>query len=81
MWTWVGIDADTKLVPSWLVGLRGSGYATEFIRDMAGRLANRVQLTSDGLNLYLDAVADGFPGGIDYAMLVKLYGNPLTLTA
>ena len=63
VWTWVGIDADTKLVPSWLVGLRDAGYATEFVRDLAGRLANRVQLTSDGLNLYLDAVADGFPAG------------------
>jgi IS1 family transposase len=74
-WTWVAIDADSKLICSWLVGKRDPGCATEFIQDLAGRLANRVQLTTDGLKLYLTAVADGFGEDIDYAMLVKIYGN------
>lgn len=75
VWTWVALDADTKLVCSWLVGKRDPGCATEFIQDLAGRLANRVQLTTDGLKVYLTAVADGFGEDIDYAMLVKVYGN------
>jgi IS1 family transposase len=74
-WTWVAIDADTKLICSWLVGRRDPGCATEFIQDLAGRLANRVQLTTDGLKAYLTAVPDGFGEDIDYAMLVKIYGN------
>ena len=74
-WTWVAIDADTKLVPCWLVGGRDAGYATEFMQDLAGRLASRVQLTSDGLRVYLSAVEDAFGADIDYAMLVKHYGN------
>jgi IS1 family transposase len=74
-WTWVAIDADSKLICSWLVGKRDPGCATEFIQDLAGRLANRVQLTTDGLKCYLTAVPDGFGSGIDYAMLVKVYGN------
>ena len=75
VWTWVALDADTKLVCSWLVGRRDVGWATEFIQDLAGRLANRVQLTTDGHKPYLNAVADGFGEDIDYAMLVKIYGN------
>lgn len=75
VWTWVAIDADSKLVCSWLVGKRDPGCATEFIQDLAGRLRNRVQLTTDGLKMYLTAVADGFGEDIDYAMLVKIYGN------
>jgi IS1 family transposase len=75
VWTWTAIDADTKLVPCWMVGPRDGGAATEFIQDLAGRLANRVQLTTDGLKMYLTAVADGFGSEIDYAMLVKIYGN------
>ena len=75
VWTWVALDADTKLVCSWLVGRRDVGCATEFIQDLAGRLANRVQLTTDGFRPYLTAVADGFGEEIDYAMLVKIYGN------
>jgi IS1 family transposase len=75
VWTWVAIDAETKLVCSWLVGKRDTGCATEFIQDLAGRLANRVQLTSDGHKPYLTAVADSFGSDIDYAMLVKLYGS------
>ena len=75
IWTWTAIDAETKLVPSWLVGGRDAGYATEFMQDLAGRLASRVQLTSDGLRVYLSAVEDAFGADIDYAMLVKHYGD------
>jgi IS1 family transposase len=73
-WTWTAIDADSKLVMSWLVGGRDSGYAFEFMADVAKRLANRVQLTSDGHKSYLSAVEGAFGGDIDYAMLIKLYG-------
>src|SRR5277367_4328227 len=75
IWTWVAIDADTKLIPSWLIGLRDVASARTFIEDLAGRLANRIQLTTDGLKLYLNAVDRAFGGDIDYAMLVKVYGN------
>jgi IS1 family transposase len=75
VWTWVAIDADSKLICSWLVGKRDPGCATAFIQDLATRLANRVQLTTDGLKMYLNAIADGFGNDIDYAMLVKVYGN------
>ena len=74
-WTWTALDADSKLIVSWLVGGRDAGYATEFMQDLAGRLANRVQLTSDGLNVYLSAVEDAFGADIDYAMLIKHYGD------
>lgn len=74
IWTWVAIDADTKLVPSWLVGGRDAEYAKVFIADLASRLANRVQLTSDGHKAYLNAVESAFGGEVDYSMLVKLYG-------
>jgi IS1 family transposase len=73
-WTWVAIDADSKLAISWLVGGRDSEYAGAFMDDVASRLANRVQLTSDGHKAYLEAVEGAFGGDIDYAMLVKLYG-------
>ena len=75
MYTWTAIDADTKLIPSWFVGTRGSESAHAFISDLAGRMANRVQLTTDGHKAYLEAVENAFHGDIDYAMLVKLYGN------
>ena len=75
VWTWIAIDADTKLVPCWLVGLRDAGYAFEFLKDLRGRLANRVQLTTDGHRVYFNAVEDVFGTDIDYAMLVKLYGT------
>lgn len=75
VWTWVAIDADSKLICSWLVGKRDPACATEFIQDLAGRLANRVQLTTDGLKMYLAAVSDGFGSDIDYAQIVKVYGN------
>jgi len=74
IWTWVGIDADTKLVASWLVGGRDGSYAIEFMDDLRSRLANRVQLTSDGLRSYLEAVEGAFGGDVDYAQLVKIYG-------
>lgn len=74
-WTWTAIDADTKLVMSWLVGGRDSEYAFAFIDDLSRRLANRVQLTSDGHRAYLEAVEGAFGADVDYAMLVKLYGN------
>lgn len=74
-WTWTAIDADSKLIVSWLVGGRDSEYAMAFMDDLAGRLANRVQLTSDGHKAYLEAVEGAFGGDVDYAMLVKLYGT------
>ena len=73
-WTWTAIEADTKLLISYLVGGRDSEYAMEFMDDLASRLANRVQLTSDGHKAYLEAVEGAFGADIDYAMLVKVYG-------
>lgn len=75
IWTWTAICADTKLVPSWLVASRSAEAATMFIDDLASRLNNRVQLTTDGHKVYLDAVEKAFGADIDYAMLVKVYGN------
>src|SRR5271155_1880710 len=74
IWTWVGLDADTKLVASFYVGGRDSEAAMIFMDDLAKRLANRVQLTSDGHRPYLEAVEGAFGGDIDYAQLVKIYG-------
>jgi IS1 family transposase len=74
-WLWVAIDADTKLVPCWSIGPRDAATAHDFIENLAGRLKNRVQLTSDGLRVYLEAVDYAFSGMVDYAMLVKIYGN------
>jgi len=75
VWTWIAIDADTKLVPSWRVGRRDAWTAQNFMNDLASRLANRVQLTTDGHRLYLQAVEGAFGIDVDYAMLVKLYGS------
>jgi len=75
VWTWVAIDAETKLVPCWMLGSRDANAAKAFIDDLAGRLANRVQLTTDGHRTYLSAVEGAFGCDVDYAMLVKLYGN------
>jgi IS1 family transposase len=75
VWTWVAIDADSKLVLSWLVGPRDAWHALRFMRDVAARVRGRVQLTTDGLNVYPDAVDRAFPDGIDYAQLVKQYGE------
>jgi IS1 family transposase len=74
VWTWVAIDADTKLVPSWRIGDRSSETGLAFVDDLARRLANRVQITSDGHRAYLEAIEGAFGGGVDYAQLVKLYG-------
>ena len=76
-WTWMAIDADTKLIPSFYVGARDADAAQAFIADLAGRLANRVQLTSDGHKPYLEAVEQSFGAAIDYAMLIKHYGAPV----
>lgn len=75
VWTFVAIEAQTKLVLSWLVGLRDAGCATDFMQDVAARLTNRIQLTTDGHRMYLSAVEDAFGGDVDYSMLVKLYGS------
>jgi IS1 family transposase len=74
VWTWTAIDADSKLIVSYLVGGRDSEYANEFMDDVASRLANRVQLTTDGHKAYLEAVDDAFAGEVDFAQLVKIYG-------
>jgi IS1 family transposase len=76
VWTWTAIEADSKLIISWLVGDRDAMAANEFIQDVKDRLANRVQLTTDGFRQYLDAVEGAFGGDVDYAMLIKLYGAP-----
>ena len=75
VWTWTAIDAQTKLVPTWFVGSRDAESAQQFIGDLAPRLDHRVQLTTDGLKVYVDAVEDAFGTNIDYAMLVKLFGE------
>jgi IS1 family transposase len=75
VWTFTALEAQSKLVISWMVGRRDAGCATEFLQDVASRLANRVQLTTDGHKMYLTAVPDAFAEDIDYAQLVKIYGN------
>ena len=77
VWTWTAICADTKLVPSWLVGSRDADTASMFIEDLASRLAHKVQLTTDGHKTYLAAVEGIFGVNIDYAMLVKMYGESM----
>lgn len=76
-WTWTAIDADSKLIVSYLVGGRDSEYAMAFMDDVAKRLANRVQMTTDGHKAYLEAVEGAFGCDVDYAQLVKMYGNAL----
>jgi IS1 family transposase len=75
VWTWVAIDADSKLAISWLVGERDAWCALRFMKDVASRVKGRVQLSTDGLNVYPEAVDNAFPNGIDYAQLVKQYGE------
>ena len=75
VWTFVALDADTKLALSWLVGLRELEYAYAFAKDIKERLSNRVQLTTDGHRMYYEAVRNAFGDDIDYAMLVKYYSN------
>jgi IS1 family transposase len=74
-WTWTALDADTKLVIAYAVGGRDADYASAFMQDVAERLANRVQMTTDGHKAYLEAVEGAFGADIDYAMLVKTYGE------
>lgn len=74
-WTWTALDAETKLIPCWYVGTRDAGAAYHFIHDLADRLAHRIQLTTDGHKPYLAAVGDAFGDQIDYAMLIKIYGE------
>ena len=75
VWTWTAIDADSKLIVSYMVGTRDAEAATEFMHDVAYRLATRVQLTTDGHGPYLQAVEGAFGMDVDYAMLIKIYGN------
>jgi IS1 family transposase len=81
VWTWVAMDADTKLVCSWWVGKRDWQTARLFIDDLAGRMANRIQLSTDGLKLYMFAVNQAFQGDIDYAIINKVYGGTVEETA
>jgi hypothetical protein len=74
-WTWMALDADSKLIVSYLVGGQEAGYAIDFMDDVASRLGNRVQMTTDGHKAYLEAPEGAFGGGIDYAPLVKMYGT------
>ena len=76
-WTWIAIDAKTKLIPCFHVGKREASDAYFFVNDLASRLASRVQLTSDGLKAYVEAVEGAFGSEIDYAQLIKLYGNEI----
>lgn len=75
VWTFTAIDADTKLVPCWMVGNRDYESAHAFILDLKGRLANRIQLTTDGHKMYVEAIENAFGSEIDFAQLVKLYGQ------
>jgi IS1 family transposase len=72
-WVWTGIDADSKLIVSYLVGQRTADCAATFITDLARRLANRVQLSTDGLKVYVDAVENAFGADVDFGQLVKSY--------
>lgn len=75
VWTWTAIDADSKLMVSYLVGQRGPKWANAFMQDVASRIDSRIQLTTDGLKMYAEAVEGAFGCEVDYAMLIKLYGN------
>lgn len=75
VWTWTAIDPDTKLVVSYMVGERNAAYAEAFMSDLATRINNRVQITSDGLRLYIDAIEKAFGADVDFAQLIKVYGD------
>lgn len=75
LWTWAAIDADTKIVPTWYVGHRDAEHGNAFMADLAARLTNRIQLTTDGFRPYLEAVGLAFLGEVDYAQLIKTYGT------
>jgi IS1 family transposase len=77
VWTWVGLDADTKLVVSYLIGGRGADWAMDFMKDCAERIVGRVQITTDGHKAYLNAVEEAFGMDVDYAQLQKIYGSSL----
>lgn len=74
-WTWTALDSDSKLLVSWLVGKRDARHAQILIDDLKSRLTHRVQITTDGLRAYADAIENAFGADVDYAMLVKLYGE------
>lgn len=74
-WTWTSLDADTKLVPSWHIGSRNANDASIFLKDLKKRLSDRIQLTTDGHKVYIKAVEEAFGSEVDYAMLIKLYGQ------
>jgi len=76
VWTWVAIDADTKLIVSYLCGGRDADWACSFMEDVASRLTTRIQITTDGHRAYAEAVEGAFGMEVDYAMLIKLYGAP-----
>ncbi len=75
VWTWTAIDADSKLIISYLLGQRGASWAREFMEDVAARVTSRIQITTDGHRAYAEAVEGAFGMDVDYAMLIKLYGN------
>jgi hypothetical protein len=75
VWTWTAMGADTKLNLCWLIGTRDAGCAPEFIQDLAGRLANCIQLTTDALRVYLNAIYDAFENNIDYATSQGLWSQ------
>ena len=77
IWTFTAICADTKLLPSWLIGNRDLECAIKFIKDLTGRLKNRIQLTTDGHKMYLNAVEDAFGNEIDFSQLIEIYGNTI----
>ena len=77
VWLWVAVDADTKLVPAWMLGQRDFGTATAFVTDLASRLSNRVQITTDGHRPYVEAIENAFGMEVDYSILQKLYGSPM----
>jgi IS1 family transposase len=76
VWTWTAIDADSKLIVSWLVGDRSGETACRFVQDLADRLKHRVQITTDGHRAYLQAIEEAFGNDVDYAMLEKIYASP-----
>lgn len=75
VWTWTAICAETKIIPCWLLGWRDACHARAFVDDLAERLTSRVQITTDGLKYYIEAIDGAFGGDVDYAMLIKLFGN------
>ena len=74
VWTWCAIDSETKLVPAFRVGQRDAATAIAFVRDVSERMANRVQISTDGLNAYVDAIEMAFGGDADYGQIIKTYG-------